>query len=195
MGLPPIAIVVVISIMIAGTGIMRIISMDAKIQGHYERCLLQGTSETLAEMFAFGQPPASNTDREFLQGHCNGNQFEKNQRFGDLLQANADAAGINIKGAVYESSLADYPGDPSACVWDRADIRRKCEQDGRSCRGVVNYRPPAPISEPKDMPLADDIVSNKVAEIVSGLPESDRPHVDTLDLAQQVREVMSPHWV
>lgn len=173
---------------------MRKISNNPAIQSHYELCLSKGTSETLSEMFALGQAPMSNTDREFLEGWCNGNQFEGQPRIGDMYKKEADAVGVNPVGKRYMSSLADYPGDPTAWVSGRGDVQRICEDKGIACRGSVNYTPPAPVSVLKDVSLADDIVSDKVAEIVGGLPEADRPHVDTLDLAEQVKEVMTPHW-
>ena len=145
-------------------------------------------------MFALSQPPMSNSDREFLEGTCNGNQFENEPWVGDLYRKEAQAAGVNITGKVYKSSLADYPGDPTAWVSDRGDVRRVCEEKSITCRGAVSFRPPAPISGPVDAPLADDIVGEKVHEILSGLPEAERPHVDTSDLAEQVRDVLSPHW-
>jgi hypothetical protein len=36
-----------------------IISDDPRIQAHYEKCLAEGTSPRLAEMFAFAQPLVS----------------------------------------------------------------------------------------------------------------------------------------
>lgn len=173
---------------------MRTISKDSKVQKHYEMCLSQGTSETLSEMFALGQPPMSNTDREFMEGFCNGNEFEKQPWIGDMYKKEASAAGVSITGKRYMSSLADYPGDPTAWVSDRGDVQRVAEEKGIACQGSVNYRPPAPISGPVDMPLADDIVADKVSEIVSGLPKADRPRIDTADLAEQVREALTPHW-
>ena len=170
------------------------ISRNPAIQAHYERCIAEGTSETLAEMFSLGQAPSPQTDATFTSGWCNGNQFEDQPWVGDLYKREAVAAGVDITGRRYLHQLADYPGDPRAWVSDRGDVRRVCEEAGRHCRGAVNYNPPAPTSGPVDAPLADDIVFEKVAEIVSGLPEADRPHVDTLDLAEQVREVMAPHW-
>lgn len=170
------------------------ISSNQAIQDHYEACLANGTSEKLAEMFALGQPPMSNTDREFLEGWCNGNQFEKETWVGERYRKEATAAGVDITGRRYMSCLADYPGDPTAWISDRGDARRVAEEKGITLQGAVNYRPPEPISELKDAPLADDIVYDKVAEIIGGLPEADRPHVDTVDLACQVREKLSPHW-
>lgn len=173
---------------------MRIISKDRRVQAHYEQCLAEGTSDTLAEMFALGQPPMSDTDREFMEGRCNGNQFVGQERVGDMYRKEAEAAGVDITGRYYMASLASYPGDPTAWVSDRADVRRVCEAKGMGCQGAVSVRVQEATSEPRDVPLAADIVEDKVAEILSTLPESDRHHVDTVDLSEQVREVMTPHW-
>jgi hypothetical protein len=172
----------------------RTISANPTIQKHYEKCLRQGTSETLAEMFALGQPPMSNTDREFLEGHCNGNEFEKTPWIGDLYKAEAEAAGLDITGKKYLAGLAAYPGDPRAWVSGRADVQRVCEERGWGCQGAVNVKAQEPVSDMADAPLADDIVDNKVSDILSDLPESDVPHVDVEDLRGQVRDALTPHW-
>ena len=129
-----------------------------------------------------------------MAGFCNGNQFEDCPWIGDVYSKEAKAAGVDITGKVYKSSLADYPGDQTAWVSDRHDVQRVCEEKGMSCRGAVNVKAQEPISAPVDAPLASDIIDNKVSEILGGLPEADRPHVDTADLAEQVREALSPHW-
>ena len=171
-----------------------IVSSDRDVQGVYENMRQDGVSHNLADMFAHQRGPSLNTDATFMSGFCNGNQFEDQPWVGDMYRKEAKAAGVNITGKVYKSSLADYPGDPTAWVSDRADVRRVCEEKGKACVGAVNYRPPAPISAPVDAPLASDIVGTKVSEILDGLPVADRQHVDTADLAEQVREAMSPHW-
>lgn len=153
-----------------------------------------GCGPRLREMLDSRRPPMSNTDREFLAGNCNGSQFQGQPWVGDMYKREAVAAGVDITGKVYKSSLADFPGDPTAWVSDRHDVQRICEEKGIACRGAVNYRPPDPISAPVDAPLANDIIGDKVFEILDGLPEADRQHVDIADLAEQVKEALSPHW-
>lgn len=165
--------------------------MTTDQQEHYEECLRRGTSPALAEMFALGQPPMSNTDREFLEGRCNGNQFSGQPWVGDLYKREALAAGVNPVGKIYMASLATYPGDPGAWVSGRGDIQRRCELHGWGADGTVNL-PVRAVAERSDGRLADDIVENKVQEILDVTPEASR--VDTEDLREQVREKMSPHW-
>ena len=161
-------------------------------QEHYEECIRNGCSPLLAEMFASRKTPAIRTDATFLQGHINGNQFEKTPWLGDVYKKEAVAAGINITGKVYLSQLASYPGDPQAWVSGRGDVQRVCEERGWGCAGSVNVRAQEADTEPKDMPVADDIVDARTAEVLAGVP--DPMHVDVADLREQVREHITPHW-
>jgi hypothetical protein len=169
-----------------------LVSENPFIQEEYLLSRFEGTSHSLAEMFAFRQPPMSNTDREFLQGHCNGNQFEGQDYVANLYRRRALAAGVDPLGKVYKPSLARYPGDPQAWVSGRADVQRICETNGWGCEGSVNV-PVREVAPRGTGRLADDIVQDKVAEILEQTPEPER--VDTADLASQVREKMTPHWV
>ncbi len=171
-----------------------IISLEPAIQAHYELCLSQGTSPALAEMFALGQPPMSNTDREFLAGHTNGSQFEDQPAVGDLYRSQALAAGVDPKGKIYLGGLAAYPGDPVAWVNNRGDVQRVCEERGWGAKGSVNVKAAPQDSEHKSVRLADEIVDDKVADILETVPAEDRPHVDTVDLREQVKDKMGPHW-
>ena len=99
-----------------------------------------GQSARLAEMLALGAPPMSNTDREFLEGRCNGNQFDGGplrQDIGDRFRKVAEAAGQSVKGKVYIGGLARFPGDPHAWVSDRGDVKRIVEGRGWKCEGSV----------------------------------------------------------
>src|ERR1700676_3108092 len=120
-----------------------IISDNPHIQGWYVVCRMEGTSHALAEMFALRQPPMSNTDREFLQGHVNGNQFEGQDEIGDQFRKQAEAAGVNVQGKVYMGGLAAFPGDPEAWVGGRGDFQKVVEDRGWSCEGSVNVAAPS----------------------------------------------------
>src|SRR5271154_7062156 len=102
-------------------------------QAHYDRCIAEGTSPVLAEMFALGQPPMSNTDREFLAGTENGRQFEGQEEVGDYYRQEATKAGVNTTGKVYKNGLARFPGDPEAWVSGRGDVQRVIEERGWNC--------------------------------------------------------------
>lgn len=166
--------------------------MSPEQQAHYEHCLSLGTSSTLAEMFALGQAPMSNTDREFLSGLA-GHQFEKTPHLGDEYAREAIAQGVDIKGAVYLSGLASYPGDPRAWIRGRGDVQRLVEERGWNCEGAVNVKAPPPLEPPTPGPrVAEDIVQREMAEVLAQVPEPER--VDLEDLREQVIETRAPHW-
>src|SRR5258708_4634056 len=133
-------------------------------QVRYERMRADGLSHNLAEMFALQRPPSiAGTDSIFMEGRCNGSQFDGQEAIGDLYKAEATAAGVDTTGKVYLSSLADHPGDPRAWVSGRGDVQRVCEERGYGCTGAVKVkgREAEPVA---DVPVAADIVDEKVAE-------------------------------
>ena len=66
---------------------MPLISEIPAVQAHYEKCVLEGTSHSLAEMFAWQQPPGCMTDNVFNEGR-NGDQWGKGQEWiGDKIRS------------------------------------------------------------------------------------------------------------
>ena len=63
-------------------------------------------------MTAHATPPGCMTDREFLEGHCNGNQFEGQEWRDDRYRREAARAGVDVKGKIYVSGLAGLLGIP-----------------------------------------------------------------------------------
>jgi hypothetical protein len=169
------------------------VSRDPSVQQHYERCRAEGTSHSLALMFALAQPPMSNTDREFLEGHCNGSQFGGSPAMGDAYKSIATSAGVDVTGKVYLSGLAEYPGDPRAWVSGRGDVAKVCEERGWNCQGSVNVkaaRNDAPAGVPGG--VADDILENEVEAV---LATSERPEKeDRAGIKEQIRQKRKPHW-
>ena len=141
-------------------------------QQEYDRLIADGLAPTLAEMFATRRPPGCRTSREFLAGHCNGNQFATNQWAGDKYRKIAQAHGQNTTGKVYLSQLAAFPGDPEAWVSDEGDVKRVCEQRGWNCNGFVNVKAPQLDHDPDDdrVMLADDIVEDCVEAAIGKDP-------------------------
>jgi hypothetical protein len=172
------------------------ISDDPQVQAAYERIRSEGGSHNLAEMLALGQPPnIKGTDSGFLKGHCNGSQFEKTPSIGNHYLEEAKRHGIDVKGKVYLSQLATFPGDPRAWVADQHDVQKVCEERGWGCEGAVNVKS-VPLIEPPAPPpaVAPDIVDGKVAEILQTVPAVDRPRVDIQDLREQVVDKIAPPW-
>ena len=168
---------------------MRQISRNPEIQREFEAMVASGTSERLAEMFALQAPPMSKTEREFLEGHANGNQFEKTPAYGNALKQIATEQGINTTGMIYLDQLARYPGDHEGWVRDRGDVKRTLEgRPGWRSRGMVDHEGEA--QPPQEIEIAEDLVQEEVAEILTTVPD---PHlVDTVDLSNKVREHRKP---
>jgi hypothetical protein len=168
---------------------MRTISRNSEVQRAFEVMVAEGTSERLAEMLALQSPPMSKTDKEFLENHVNGNQFEKVPQYGDALKSIAAEAGVDTTGQIYLEQLARFPGDPEGWVSDRGDVKRRLEQrPGWSSKGMVDHQGEA--QAPKEVEIAEDLVQNEVAEILTTVPD---PHlVDTVDLSNKVREHRKP---
>ena len=160
--------------------------------GHYIHCREEGSSPTLALMFATQQGPGLVTDNTFMHGHCNGNQFEKTPWRGDYYRQVAKKAGFNITGKVYKPSLADFPGDPKAWVSGRGDVTRVAEERGWNVEGSVNVKGRKPGDfERKPVGVADDIVDAEVQQIIESTPE---PIKDVGELRDKVRNKRKPHW-
>jgi hypothetical protein len=168
-----------------------IISSDRRIQAHYVKARRAGTSHNLAEMFALRLPPMSNSDREFLEGHVNGNQFANNPQIGNLYRRRARAAGVNPTGKVYLSGLAEYPGDPRAWISGRGDAARLCEERGWEADGAVKVRAARQVEHP-EVEVADDILDDEADKILAAHPEPRK--VDRGELKHQIKEKRKPPW-
>jgi len=170
------------------------VSQDEGIQAHYIACRMEHVPHSLAEMFALAKPPRSKTDREFLAGHCNGNQFEKTPHIGDLYLQEAREANVDPTGKVYLAGLARFPGDPEAWISGRSDVKRVLEQRGWGCTGTMEVKAPQLENPPVRPALAEDIVNDKVMDILDNVPEKDLPSVDVGELRESVTDKLKPHW-
>lgn len=171
-----------------------IISAAPSVQRTYEAMRARGESHRLAEMLATGTPPMSNTDREFLEGHCNGSQFANEEEIGEVYRRRARAAGVDPKGKVYLSGLARFPGDPEAWVDGRGDVQRRLEERGWGSEGSVTVKPRDPVAPSPSPKVADDLVDDEVGRILAAVPPAERAAVDTQDLREQVVAARAPHW-
>lgn len=168
-----------------------VVSKDPLTQAWYAAMRLDGTDHKLAEMFALRLPPMSNTDREFLEGHCNGNQFEKTPYLGDWYAAEARASGVDITGKVYISGLANRPGDPEAWVSGRGDLERVVRERGWACQGSSNIKA-VEREAPADTDVAHDIVESRMRERVEKDPGLATKKTE--DLYHETRDLLKPSW-
>ncbi len=143
-------------------------------------------------MLALQSPPMSNTDREFLQGNVNGSQFERKPAHGDAYAKVAKKAGQSVKGKIYLSGLARFPGDPEAWVEGRGDVKRLIEsRPGWSCDGAVTVRQPR---EEQSPPV--DIAPSLVEELAQDAMENDPGLAEkpAEEVREKIRSKHKPHW-
>lgn len=165
-----------------------IISNDAGVQSHYEECRQNGCNHRLAEMLALRAFPHANTDREFLEGRCNGKQFERQPRLGERYRKMAEAAGVSTTGKVYLGQLADFPGDPKAWVSDRSDVLRVAREKNLTVDGSVKHRGHETEPMPK-VDVAEDLVDEYTAREIAENPEKARNLDET---RHEVKERLMP---
>lgn len=164
---------------------MQTISNNHAVQARYETLCQEGCDPRLAEMLALRRFPGTVTDREFLKGHCNGNQFDETpltRQIGDVYRRQAEAAGVNVTGKVYIGQLARFSGDPNAWVENRGDVKRVCEENGMSCEGLVKVETdPGPTYDigSHDEPLAPDLVLDEMTRTpgINNMSERERHDV------------------
>ena len=170
-----------------------VVSDDAVIQAEYEESRRLGNSHNLAMIFVFRQAPGAMTDREFLEGHVNGSQFESDPDAGDFYAEEARKAGIDHKGKVYIEGLAGYPGDPRAWVSGRGDVRRICEENGWECSGCVNVKFQDVKPETPAIALAEDLLEKEVSAIVAKSPDQVNEK-EVVEIRESLREIRTPYW-
>lgn len=142
----------------------------------YCRMVMDGTSPRLAEVLALRRPPRANTDREFFEGHCNGNQFSGNEEQGEYLRRQALQHGYNPgRNDVYISQLAAFPGDPKAFVpasGGRSHIASVLRERGWGSSGSVNVAAQETEFDPTPKtPLAEDLVQRHMKRRMKDNPD------------------------
>lgn len=167
------------------------------VGGQYVCCEEAGPRdrERLRDMLERQQGPTLMTDAVFMEGRCNGNQFEKSPAIGDWYKGQATAAGVDTTGRVYLSGLAAYPGDPRAWVGSRGEVQKVVEERGWNCRGAVNVastEPGGTQCDEKRQPVAEDLVQEAVMEAVVKNPEL--AEKDVGEVREQVLDRLKPPW-
>lgn len=157
----------------------------------YAEVVAKGGGHRLAEMLALGVPPGANTDREFLEGRENGRQFQDAPGLGDFYRRVAEGQGQSVKGKVYLSGLAAYPGDPRAWVSGRGDAQRVLEERGWGAEGAVNTKVTR-VAETTGGGIAKDIVDAEVASMREALPPGEK--FDAEGAREAVIDARAPHW-
>lgn len=128
------------------------------VQEHYRDMIRNGVTPRAAEMFALQQPPGlRGTDRTFMQGRYNNQQFDAMPRdHAQEVLAAARRAGINPAGKYYCAGLADGrgPRDPAAWVDSVNDVKRVAQDRNLTVEGAVEHKGIA-MPRPKSKPLSE----------------------------------------
>jgi hypothetical protein len=167
-----------------------LVSEDRGVQCAYEEMRRSGESHAIAEILALRQTPASRTDREFLLGDVNCNQFAADPESGKLYRSVAEQSGVSVAGKKYISQLARFPGDPQAWVSGRGDVERVCRKNGWGCSGMVNVKPGPTPYRPNE-PVGEDIVMEEVDSVIRKNPDA---ALGRKEIAAEVRKNVSPSW-
>lgn len=153
------------------------VSRDLETQVRYWDMRLSGESHKMAELLAVGKFPAFKSDATFNAGRANGAQFETTPGLGDYYRGIAEAAGVSTTGRYYSAGLADFPGDPTAWVADRADVLRVAKDKGYKVSGDVEYDPGEREPMP-DVAVAPEIVAEQVDAYMAKDPGERRADVE-----------------
>ena len=169
-----------------------LVSMEPVVQAFYEDMRRKGQSHSMADMLAHRRAPGLMTDSVFLEGHCNGRQFQDSPMIGDFYRKKALEAGVNPHGKVYLSGLASHPGDPEAWVSGRGDVKRICEKRNWNVSGAVHHSAHEALDPPKPGPaVAEDIVERETQVEIAKDPSKG---VRIEDTKESVRNRLKPHW-
>ena len=173
------------------------ISRDPFIQARYEIMRDEGTSHNMAEILAVRKSPNFTTDDHFNKGHCNGNQFDGQEKAAAYYKRKAVAAGVSTTGKVYKSSLARFPGDPQAWVSSRSDVKKILEERNWQSEGTVKNEfhedklSEAVENRPKANGVAEDILDDKVVHECLKNPELAPTVKERIELKENLRSKMS----
>lgn len=148
--------------------------------------------ERLADMLATRQPPGTKgTDRAYLQGVQCGSNLDDMPAFSrKVAMAKAKAAGVNIEGKRYCSTLGQTAYDPRAWFDNTYDLKKRAAELNIPITGIVTQgaheTPPK-----KPIGLAQDIVDAEVNAIIAKEPEKAKKRHN---VEADVRDKHTPHY-
>lgn len=154
---------------------------------------LAGTSHKMAKMLVTGRTPFIMTDDVFLAGLTR--QFEGpiGSMMGDYYHQVAAQHGVDVTGAVYFPGLASFPGDPQAWIRSRGDVARVAEEKNLTIRGgMLDRQARRDEAPPPDIDVADDLVENRVREMVEANPDLAQTHTDKGELYHHAKQSLLP---
>lgn len=152
-----------------------IVSDDVMQQAQYELSRERGESHTIAEMLALRQVPGGVSDREFMAGHCNGNEFAHCPQMGDkMAELYQRYTGKKPPvGAKYIGDLCRHgmPGDPEAWVSSRGEVKALLQRRGWGSDGLVKTRNVEPATPAIQVKLDEKLVRQEMVKQVKENPD------------------------
>ena len=138
-------------------------------RGKWVSLIVPGDTERFDEMVAVGRGPQSLTDVEFLRGSETGKR--------------------------YLPQFARFPGDPLALMDSRYEVKKRCEQEGRSCEGHVKVkereREEAPQDYTEGVQLSEKVLNGLVRSELAGQTVTKRELMLT---KEKIRNNATPEW-
>lgn len=145
------------------------IGLSGAERARYITMRVRGESRNIAEILATRRYPGLKTDAIFNESKFSGQSTGECAARGTWLRQQAEAAGVSTTGKWYCSGLASYPGDPTAWVDSRGDVLRIAREKNMTVHGYVEHQ--GHETDPGgDIPIADDIIDNEVADILEENP-------------------------
>lgn len=164
------------------------VSKHPNVQLHYLKLRRKGFPHVHAKRLAHGkwQGIGLKTDKTFMAGRQQQDEFDGNKRLRATAEAKARAAGVSPTGKFYCAGLAKERSDPEAWITGEADVRRICNERGYGCEGSVNVKQPEFETEDDSGPyrVADDIVNEEIDQRVGDEHITRRERDDMFETVQ-----------
>lgn len=168
---------------------------DEDRQRHFRQLLRTGMKARHARKLATGRfmGLGLKTDTTFMAGRDDG--FNGDDETRKIAHRDARRMGMNVDSKVYMPSFAKYRGDPQACVSGESDVKRLCDEQGKTIEGSINHKgyvePDEPSPDEAPYRVADDIVQNEANRIVEQ-HDGDVTPKERATLVEETRERLSP---
>ena len=170
-----------------------VVSDNPHVQAFYEYCRASGESHNIAEMCAFQQGPALETETRFMAGRLERAPFGDNP-YSNILEKRARAAaaraGVSTTGKWFDHQIARDPEDVDGWVGSKSDIEHVIRKRGLQARGDINIKGVDPIHVEKPYAPAADLVEEDVVKIREQHP--DMTPAEVSQAREKVREHLTP---
>lgn len=158
----------------------------SEVKRRYVQMVDDGQTPAFAAMCALRQPPGvKGTDRTFMQGRMNNEQFNgmPADHARNMITL-AKRAGINPSGKYYAAGLADKrgPADPEAWVDSVSDVKRVASRRNLTVSGAVEHKG---IAQPRPK---SPVLSERLTKEMMKVEKPRHPTMKQGELREMVQE-------